>query len=51
MVDEAFDCANRMEAWRTEHNGKWRTGLFAAREAATETPDEALRRGMLGKDA
>jgi hypothetical protein len=29
MVDEAFECADRMEAWREENDGKWRNGLFA----------------------
>lgn len=29
MVDEAFECADRMVAWREENDGKWRNGLFA----------------------
>jgi hypothetical protein len=29
LVDEAFECADRMEAWREENDGKWRSGLFA----------------------
>jgi hypothetical protein len=28
-VDEAFECADRMDAWREENDGKWRNGLFA----------------------
>ena len=28
QVDEAFECADNMEAWREENEGKWRTGLF-----------------------
>lgn len=29
QVIEARRCADRMEAWREENDGKWRTGLFA----------------------
>jgi hypothetical protein len=29
LVDEAFECADLMEAWREENDGKWRNGLFA----------------------
>lgn len=29
VVDEAFQCADDMEDWREENDGKWRNGLFA----------------------
>lgn len=50
-VEEAFECAERMEDWRKHNEGKWRTGLFAGQAEPAPTPDEAIRRGMLGKDA
>ena len=28
-VNEAFECAARMEAWREKNDGAWRAGLFA----------------------
>lgn len=52
LVQEAYQCAERMEAWREEHDGKWRTGLFADEPVPMgESCDEMIRRGMLGKDA
>lgn len=29
MVQEARECADRMEKWREENDGAWRNGLFA----------------------
>jgi hypothetical protein len=29
QVDAAFGCADDMEEWREENDGKWRNGLFA----------------------
>lgn len=53
MVTEAFETADNMEAWRSEHDGKWRTGLFAPRapQPMGETRDEQVRRGMLGPNS
>jgi len=53
MVEEAFETADRMEAWRIEHDGKWRTGLFAGQpEPKPARPDDeafdGIKRGMLG---
>lgn len=48
IVNDAFDCADKMEAWREENDGAWRDGLFAQ---PVEQADEKLRRGMLGKGA
>lgn len=31
-VEEARACADKMEAWREENDGAWRTGLFARQE-------------------
>lgn len=28
QVNEARQCADRMEAWREENDGAWRSGLF-----------------------
>ena len=29
QVDAAFECADDMDDWRKENDGKWRNGLFA----------------------
>lgn len=29
QVEEAEQCATNMETWRKQHDGQWRTGLFA----------------------
>lgn len=33
VVDEAFETANKMEAWRETNDGAWRTGLFGTEQA------------------
>lgn len=33
LVQEALECADKMEAWRREKDGAWRTGLFGDRAA------------------
>jgi hypothetical protein len=46
QVDDAFATADKMDAWRTEHDGEWRNGLFGA-EPNAETQD-AMREAREG---
>jgi hypothetical protein len=34
QVNYAFQLADQMEAWRLEHDGKWRQGLFGGTDGA-----------------
>jgi len=59
VVEEAFACAEKMEAWREANDGAWRNGLFGQDGdpidcraiGDADTPAEGIRRGMLGKNA
>ena len=54
QVMQALETAVKMEEWRKENDGAWRTGLFGEAQRAdldTGTVYEHIRRGMLGKDA
>lgn len=46
MVQEARECADRMEAWRTEHDGEWRTGLFGGSSLEVGAEIEAVEQGL-----
>ncbi len=35
QVDSAFACADDMEEWRDDNDGKWRNGLFAGVDPRT----------------
>lgn len=52
QVQEARGCANRMEGWREQNDGAWRTGLFARSEqlkgSVAQGMDDA---GMSPRDA
>jgi hypothetical protein len=36
QITEAYDCADKMRAWRRENDGAWRNGLFAKRDAGDD---------------
>ena len=42
QVQEARQCADRMEAWREANDGAWRSGLFARQEQLSETVTEGM---------
>jgi hypothetical protein len=41
-VLEARTCADNMERWREQNDGKWRDGLFARQEQLTDTVAEGM---------
>ncbi len=42
LVDEAFECAERMEEWRADNDGKWLNGLFAGVDDRTHDSSSSV---------
>lgn len=40
VVEEAHGCADRMEAWRAQNDGAWRSGLFGSLGAEGINPTQ-----------